>query len=346
MAKPGPRNLITDVAGLRAGNAEDMRARTGVTVVVPAARAIAAVDVRGGAPGTRETDALEATCLVGAVDALVLAGGSVFGLDAAAGVVSTLSAQGRGFRLGTSPLALPVVPAAILFDLSNGGDKNWGDDPPYRALGKRALEAASEQFALGNAGAGLGARAGLYKGGLGSASVVTDDGVTMGALVAVNAFGSPVLPGTAMLFAGLFEQNGEMGGQPWPPRKAPVTPDWPPDTKLALLPKPGANTTIGVVATDAQLTPAQAKRIAMMAHDGLARALRPVHTSLDGDTLFVLSTGARALSEPVPVALSRLGMLGADCVTRAVGRAIYEAESVSGIPSYRERFGDALARAK
>ncbi len=320
MTKPGPRNLITDVAGLRVGNAEDMRALTGVTVVVPATRAVAAVDVRGGAPGTRETDALDPACLVDAVDAVVLAGGSVFGLDAASSVVNALAAQGRGYRLGTSPLALPVVPAAILFDLSNGGDKNWGETPPYRALGKAALEAASESFALGNAGAGLGARAGIYKGGLGSASVMTEDGITVGALVAVNAFGSPVMPGTATLWAAPFEQDEEMGGQPWPVRKARVPLDWPSDTKLALAAQPGANTTIGVVATDAALTPAQAKRVAIMAHDGLARALRPVHTALDGDTIFVLAAGARTLPEPIAVSLSHLGMLGADCVTRAVGR--------------------------
>jgi L-aminopeptidase/D-esterase-like protein len=346
MPHPGPLNLITDVAGLRVGNAEDIRALTGVTVVVPEMRAVAAVDVRGGAPGTRETDALDATCLVDAVDALVLAGGSVFGLDAASGVVSALAAQGKGYRLGTSPLALPVVPAAILFDLGNGGDKNWGETPPYHALGKAALDAVSERFALGNIGAGLGARAGIYKGGLGSASVLTEDGFTIGALVAVNAFGSPVMPGTATLWAAQFEQEDEMGGQPRPMREVRVPLDWPSDTKLALTTQPGANTTIGIVATDASLTPAQAKRIAIMAHDGLARALRPVHTSLDGDTLFVLATGARALPEPIAVSLSRLGMMGADCVTRALGRAVYEAESIPGIPCYREMFRDALAKTR
>lgn len=344
MTKPGPRNLITDVAGLRVGNAEDKHALTGVTVIVPEMRAVAAVDVRGGAPGTRETDALDPTCLVGAVDAVVLAGGSLFGLDAASGVVNALAVQGRGYRIPTSPLALPIVPAAILFDLSNGGDKNWGEAPPYNALGKAALASASEDFALGNAGAGLGARAGLYKGGLGSASAVTEDGLTVGALVAVNAFGSPVMPGTATLWAAPFEQGDEMGGQVLPAHKVSVPLDWPLDTKQALMPKPGTNTTIGVVATDAKLSPAQAQRIAIMAHDGLARALRPVHSALDGDTLFVLATDARALAEPLPVSLSRLGMLAADCVTRAVGRAVYEAEGVSGIASFCEHFKKARSQ--
>jgi L-aminopeptidase/D-esterase-like protein len=328
------------------GVAHDARAMTGVTVILADAPAVCAVEVLGGGPGARETQALEPGNLVEAVDAIVLSGGSVYGLAAADGVTIALGAAGRGYKLRDGAPAAPIVPGAILFDLGNGGDKNWGETPPYHALGKAALDAVSERFALGNIGAGLGARAGIYKGGLGSASVLTEDGFTIGALVAVNAFGSPVMPGTATLWAAQFEQEDEMGGQPRPMREVRVPLDWPSDTKLALTTQPGANTTIGIVATDASLTPAQAKRIAIMAHDGLARALRPVHTSLDGDTLFVLATGARALPEPIAVSLSRLGMMGADCVTRALGRAVYEAESIPGIPCYREMFRDALAKTR
>ena len=192
---PGPRNLITDVAGIAVGNAGDEALMSGVTVVLPDEAAVAAVDTRGGGPATRETDALDPACLVDAVHGLVLSGGSVFGLDAASGVTHWLDARGRGFRFGEQLHVSPVVPAACLFDFLNGGDKDWGDEPPYRALGLAACDAAAADFALGNAGAGLGAIAGRYKGGLGSASVVAG-GVTVGALMAVNAFGSPVVPGT------------------------------------------------------------------------------------------------------------------------------------------------------
>jgi len=337
MARPGPRNLITDVPGLKVGNAEAPAALTGVTVVLPQTRAVAGCDIRGGAPGTRETDALDPTCLVDAVDAVVLSGGSVYGLDAASGVVQALSAQGRGFAIPGSPLVAPVVPGAILFDLNNGGDKAWGTEPPYRRLGIEACAAASENFSLGNAGAGLGARAGALKGGLGSASTVLDNGVVIGALIAANPVGSVVIPGSATLWAGLFEQGNELGGQAMPKGAVPL--GWPEDGKTPKSFVPGANTTIGVVAVSAALTPAEAKRIAIMAHDGLARAIRPVHTPLDGDSLFVLSTAAHPLAEPTPLALAMIGMAAADCVTRAVGRAVYAAESIGGIPSYRAQYG-------
>ncbi len=340
-SSPGALNLLTDVPGLRVGNAEDIRARTGTTVILPDARAVAAVEARGGAPGTRETDALDATCLVDAVDAVVLSGGSVYGLDAASGVVAWLGAEGRGFAVPGSPLMAPVVPAAILFDLSNGGEKEWGLVPPYRELGIAAARAASNRFALGNAGAGLGARAGLYKGGLGSASVVFGEGLVVGALAAVNAFGSPVMPGTATLWAAPWEQGREMGGQPVP-AKWPAAGGWPNDTKLGAA-TPGANTTLAVVATDAVLTPAEAKRVAIMAADGFARALRPVHTPFDGDVVFVLATGRRALAEPKPLALARIGHAAADCVARAIGRGVFTAESLGDAPSYQSLHGVALA---
>jgi L-aminopeptidase/D-esterase-like protein len=337
MLRPGPRNLITDVPGIRVGNAAASGAMTGVTVILPDERAVAGCDVRGGAPGTRETDALDPTCLVDAVDAVVLSGGSVYGLDAASGVVQLLGARGRGFQIPGSPLAAPVVPAAILFDLSNGGDKGWGLDPPYRRLGQEACERAGVDFPLGNVGAGLGARAGALKGGLGSASTVLDSGLIVGAIAAVNAVGSPVMPGCSALWAGLFEQAGEMGGQTLP--AGPLGLDWPDDAKRPKDGAPGLNTTLAVVATSAALTPVEATRVAIMAQDGFARALRPVHTPLDGDVLFVLATGLHRLDEPRPLALSMLGMAAADCVTRAIGRGVFAAESLGGWPSYRDRYG-------
>lgn len=333
-ARPGPRNLITDVPGLRVGNADDEAAFTGVTVIVPDSRAVAAVDVRGGAPGTRETDALAPENLVDAVDAVVLAGGSVYGLDAAGAVVAQLGAEGRGFRLANSSLVAPVVPAAILFDLANGGDKAWGAEPPYRRLGRAALAAAADRFALGNAGAGLGAKAGAYKGGLGSTSIVTDDGLIVGALVAANPFGSPVMPGTTTLWAWPFELDGELGHQA-PPTDYRPAPDWPADTKNPALGR--ANTTIGVVATNAALTPAEAKRVAIMAQDGYARACRPIHTATDGDVIFALAMGSwEAPETPRPLLVSRIGMLAADCAARALARGVYEAKTVGGIPAYRD----------
>ncbi len=316
MTSPGPLNLITDVAGLRVGNAEDARALTGVTVVLPDARAVCGASVAGGAPGTRETDALEPHALVDAVDAVVLAGGSVFGLDAAGGAVAALAAAGKGYALLGSSLVAPVVPAAILFDLTNGGDKAWGLDPPYRDLGKAAVAAAGRSFALGNSGAGLGARAGAYKGGLGSASAATADGFTVGALIAANPFGSPLVPGTRCFWAAPFEQEAEFGGRGPARLGVPVDPDLPPDTKAGAA-AARANTTIGVVATDAKLTKAEAKRVAIMAQDGLALAIRPIHTLADGDALFALSTGRLDLPEPRALHVSRIGNVAAACVARA-----------------------------
>jgi L-aminopeptidase/D-esterase-like protein len=321
-AAPGPRNLITDVPGLKVGQAEDEAARTGVTVVLPDEPAVAAVDVRGGGPGTRETDALAPDTLVETVDAIVLAGGSVYGLAAADAVTAWLGAQGRGFSFapasGVPPA--PIVPAAILYDLANGGDKNWGLEPPYRRLGLAAAAAASDEFALGTAGAGAGAMAGRLKGGVGSASIVTTEGLSVGALAAVNSFGSVVAPGGRAFWAAPFEIGSEFGGVP--PGMARAGPD---DWGLAKRePTVRANTTLVVVATDAVLTPARARRLAVMAHDGLARAIRPVHAPFDGDVVFVLSTGRQALVEGA-AGLSRLGALAGDCVARAIARGVFEA---------------------
>ena len=325
---PGARNLITDIPGLKVGQSSDERARSGVTVILPDDRAVAAVDVRGGAPGTRETDALAADTLVEAVDAIVLAGGSVYGLAAADAVTAWLGARGRGYGMVLRPGVpkAPVVPAAILYDLSNGGEKDWRLEPPYRALGLAAVEAADIDFALGSAGAGAGAMAGALKGGVGSASAVTHDGYTVGAVVAVNSFGSVVAPGGRAFWAAPYELNGEFGGVALGGSRA-----GPDDWGLAKADaRRGANTTIACVATDAVLTPAQARRVALMAQDGLARAIRPVHAPFDGDVVFALSTGRRALIEPTDLTLTRLGSLAADCLARAVARGVYEAAAWPG----------------
>ena len=336
MARPGPRNLITDVDGILVGNAVEPAVRTGVTVVLPAAPTLAGVDVRGGAPGTREIDGLDPTCLVDRVDAVVLSGGSAFGLDAPSGAASWLAARGRGFPVGAA--RVPIVPGAILFDLLNGGDKDWGEEPPYRALGRAACEAAGAEFALGNAGAGLGATAGALKGGLGSASTLTDDGLQVGALVGVNSAGSVVMPGCATLWSWALEQQGELGGQPPPPRPLESA-----GHDYAFASPLGANTTIAVVATNATLDKAQATRVALMAHDGIARAVVPAHTPFDGDTVFALATARRPMAENVAAEIARIGAIAADCLARAIGRAVVSADSLGDMPSYRSLHGDALA---
>jgi L-aminopeptidase/D-esterase-like protein len=331
----GPKNLITDVAGLSVGNAEDLDALTGVTVLVPQWPVVASCDVRGGAPGTRDTDALDPSCLVTAFHGFVLSGGSVFGLDAASAVVSWLAQRGIGFTFGPQPLPSPVVPSAILFDLMNGGNKGWRMDPPYRSLGLAACEKLGPTFELGNAGAGLGALAGAFKGGLGSASALWS-GFTLGALVAVNSMGSPVVPGTNDLWAADYALEDEL---PRPTRQKSSGASLIEGTKFELLPDglgPGTNTTIAVVATDAALTKAEAKRLAIMAADGMARAARPMHTPFDGDTVFALATARKPLPEPRDRHLSHLGTIAADTLARAIGRAVWEASSIGRFKAYRD----------
>lgn len=326
MIRPGPKNSITDIAGIRVGNAEDTALRSGVTVILPDEPVVAAVDVRGGGPGTRETEALNPTCVVDTVHALVLSGGSAYGLDAASGMMNWLRARGRGFKVGEA--LVPIVPSAIIFDLLSGGNKDWGEEPPYRHLAQSAADNASDTFGLGNAGAGLGARAGELKGGLGTASFVDDD-FTVGAVSVANPLGSVVMPGTRTFWSWALEQNGELGGQV-PPTAALSDFNFRFDAPVA------ANTTLSVVATDVALTKAQAQRVAIMAHDGFARAIRPVHSPLDGDSIFVLSTGRRELADPVG-GLAKLGMLAADCVARSIARGVYEAESIGSLTAYKDR---------
>ena len=328
--KPGPLNLITDVAGLRVGNAADAKVKSGTTVLVGDAPFVAAVHVMGGAPGTRETDLLAPDKVVQEVDALVLSGGSAFGLDAASGVVDGLRAKGRGFQVGGQ--RVPIVPAAILFDLLNGGNKDWTKNP-YHGLGKAALEAARRDFSLGSAGAGTGALVAGLKGGLGSASVVLECGITVGALVAVNALGSVTVGDGPEFWARPFEMSGEFGNGAWAHSYDAQTEPHPEILH-------GESTTIAIVATDAVLTQAQATRMATAAHDGMARAIVPSHTPYDGDLVFAVATGERPLPDPEFDPL-RLGHAAASCLARAIARGVFEATAAKGdtLPTWQQKFG-------
>jgi L-aminopeptidase/D-esterase-like protein len=331
MSVTGPNNLITDVAGLRVGNVHDEKLRSGVTVLLSEHPMIAAIDVRGGGTGTRDTHALESIGLIQEVQGLVLSGGSAFGLDAATGVQSFLREQGRGFAVGDA--RVPIVPQAILFDLLNGGNKDWGRRPPYQDMGYAACEKAGVDFALGTVGAGFGATTYHLKGGLGSASIQMDDGTTIGALAAVNAVGSVTVGDTRYFWAAPFEANSEFGGYGSPAKTPPA----------ALAPKfkggPGENTTLVIVATDAKMDRAMLKRLAIMAQTGMARAIYPVHSTFDGDIVFAVSTGGKQLADPHQD-LAVLGVHAANVTTRAIARAVYEATAFSGepkgLPAYKD----------
>ncbi|WP_299840986.1 P1 family peptidase [uncultured Paracoccus sp.] len=328
--RPGPRNLITDVAGLRVGNATDAGLRSGVTVLTADAPFAAAVQVMGGAPGTRETDLLAPDKMVQAVDALVLSGGSAFGLAACDGVMAGLRAAGRGFEVG--PVRVPIVPGAIVFDLLNGGDKEWRSNP-YPALGEAAFSAASDSFAIGSHGAGTGAMTGLLKGGLGSASAVLDSGYTVGALVVVNALGSATVGEGPQFWAAPWELGDEFGGLGLPP-------DFPAAQEPAPGKRLGEATTIAILATNAALDKPALQRMATAAHDGMARALVPSHTPFDGDLIFAASTGAKPLADPAADPFL-LGHAAASVLARAIARGVYAAERAAGDlqPCWRQRFG-------
>jgi len=340
MAASGPRNLITDVAGIRVGHAEDRAGMTGTTVILAEAPAIAAVDVRGGAPGSRETELLAPGNLVERVDAIVLSGGSAFGLDAAGGVMGALAEAGRGFAV--RDVRVPIVPAAIVFDLAFPGRREWTGAPPYRRLGRLATGRAATDFALGNAGAGRGAKAGALKGGIGSASLRLEDGTvgggTIGAIVVVNSWGAVVRPDCGRLWAAEFALPGEIPTQPDLPA-APLDLE---DFSACAAPVIGANTTIAVVATDCALDRNACRRLAIMAQDGIARAIRPAHTPFDGDTVFALATGTGPNIDPAR--LTRLGSAAADCLARAVMRAVVEASQLGGYPDWREKWGKRVRR--
>ncbi|MEV0094890.1 P1 family peptidase [Streptomyces sp. NPDC050738] len=333
-------DAITDVAGIRVGHARvpGERALSGTTVVLaPEGGAVAGADVRGGGPGTRETDALDPRNLVERVDAVVLTGGSAYGLDAASGVMAWLEEQGRGFPVG--PGVVPVVPGACVFDLGRGGD--WHARPDA-STGRAAVEAAARTgvgatVEEGNAGAGLGAVAGGMKGGVGTASVTTASGARVGAIAVVNAVGSPIDPLTGVLY-------GEYGGPErpaYPDAEIHATAQSRLTEARAANVRPPLNTTIAVVATDAALTPAQAQKLAGTSHDGLARAVRPVHLMHDGDTVFTLAT----CTGPAPdaAALNEILAAGADALARAVVKAVRAARSVEGpggtFPAYRDLYG-------
>jgi L-aminopeptidase/D-esterase-like protein len=324
-ARPGAFNLITDVGGLTVGSAQDLEALTGVTVILPQGRCTAAVAVAGGGPGTRETDVLSPDNLVDTVDAIVLSGGSVYGLAAADAVAARLGATGRGFALRTDPgvPVSPIVPAAVLYDLANGGDKAWGEAPPYHRLGLAALDGCGETFELGKAGAGMGARAGAERGGLGSASIVTGDGYRVGAIAAVNAFGATRMPGAEAFWAWPYEQDREFGGGRPPANYALDLDDWGAAKASSGVSAGRTNTTLGCIAVNVSLTAGEARRVAKMAVSGLSRAIRPVFAPMDGDVVFALATGAREIEGPRPLVIARLGELAAACLARSVARGVH-----------------------
>ncbi|MEM1386283.1 MAG: P1 family peptidase [Pseudomonadota bacterium] len=324
---PGPRNSITDVAGLLVGNAEDHEIKTGVTVVTAEAPFVAAVNVMGGAPGTRDTDALAPDRLVQEVHALVLSGGSVFGLDACGGVASGLRAQGKGLLFHDQ--VVPVTPGAILFDLVNGGRKDW-DENPYPALGRAAVDQAGESFEIGASGAGTGALIAGLKGGLGSASLTLESGYSVGALVAVNAVGSVVVGDGPHFWAAPFEFDAEFGG---------LGPAPSPDPTQYNLKLATRNTVIAVVATDAALNQAQATRMATAAQDGIARAVFPSHLPSDGDVVFAAATGAVPVRDPIST-MTQLCHAGALCLSRAIARGVFAARPAEGdlFPCWSDKF--------
>ncbi|MBV44313.1 MAG: peptidase T4 [Rhodobiaceae bacterium] len=333
MFYPGAKNLITDVDNILVGNAEDNFVGTGTTVLMAPENSIASADIRGGAPGTRGVGALNPYNLVDTVDAIVLSGGSTWGLEAASSSANSIGKDGRGFRSSPEIKNVPMVPAAILFDLNNGGNKDWGDESPYQNLGIKATENASTDFNLGNTGAGYGAKAGSLKGGLGSSSFVSDKGLQIGGLFAVNSYGSVVNSQTGQFWAATDEIDEEFGNK--------GVPSGLPDDILSGSSTSGLlannNTTIGIIATNAKLSPKEAKRIAIMAHTGMSRAIRPIHTPVDGDIIFVVSTNSY-IKETTFQDINILGELGARVCSRSISRAIYEAESLFDMISWKEKY--------
>ena len=328
MATIGKHNDLTDVKGITVGHYTDTAAASGVTVAICSEGAVTGVDVRGAAPGTRETDLLAPQNLVQHAQAVVLSGGSVFGLAAADGVVRWLAKKGFGFPLDKGHVA-PIVPAAVLYDLDRGSDFI----PPINAeWGREACQAAtSNSVKIGSVGAGTGAWAGSIKGGLGSASFILDSGITIAALVAVNSGGSVIDPATGRPWEIGLQVGSEFGRQG---KRAVILP---PQSKGA----PIQNTTIAIVATDATLTKPQAQKVAQMAHDGMARAIRPAHTMFDGDTIFCMATGKQKLPEapgffsiPLVQAISDIGHAAANCMARAIIRAILAATGINGIQAF------------
>lgn len=325
-------NLITDIPGIRVGNAHDEALISGVTAIVFDTPTVASVTTRGGAPGTRDTDLLRPEMSAQGVDAILLSGGSLFGLDAAGGAVNFLRGQGVGLTIGTE--TIPLVSQAITFDLMNGGDKDWGHKPPYWEMGWNATrDARAGAFELGSVGGGFGTTTANRKGGLGSASAETRSGFQVGAIAVVNSVGSAIVGDGPCFWAAPYEQGNEFGGFGQPETLA--------SGDLDLRIKGGAppSTTIGLVVTDAVLTKAQAKRLALMADDGLARAIRPAHAPMDGDTVFAAATLAKPIGDSI-LHLTEIGAMAADCLARAIASGVYHASvpvpEYAGPPSHRD----------
>ncbi len=331
MVKPGPLNLITDVEGIKVGNTHNADIRTGVTVILPDNPVTAAVDIRGGGPGTRETALLDPQYTVEQIHALVLSGGSAFGLDAATGVQSWLREQGKGFNVGGA--VIPIVPQAILFDMLNGGNKDWGRRPPFQDMAYDACTKAATDLAIGTIGAGFGATTVNYKGGLGSASLITDDNIQIGAIAAVNAAGSVTVGKSKHFWAAPFERDKEFGGHG---SKDHTDPE---DTYPSIKGAPGQNTTIAAIATNLKLTQSQLMRLSIMAQTGLTHAIYPAHTPLDGDLVFAIATGKKELKNEA-ADLARIGTWAANTLARAIARGVYEAKPFEdGTPgTYQDAF--------
>jgi D-aminopeptidase len=330
------KNLLTDVAGVAVGHAQDDKVASGTTAILFDRPVVAAMDVRGGGPGVRDAVLLDLVNTVETIDGFALSGGSAHGLEAGGGVQAWLNERGRGFRLRDA--VVPLVTGAIIFDMLNGGDKKWGRFPPYRDLGYAAADVAADSFALGSVGAGLGATTATLKGGLGSASAKSDRGITVAALAVVNAVGSTIVGDGPWFWAAPFEVSGEFGGRGLP---ANFSPDM---LKVRLkggaAASAGENTTIAVVVTDARLDKAQTKRLAIIAQTGFARAIYPVHAPLDGDVVFAAATGV----EPVDpgAGLTELGTLASNVMARAIARGVYEATALpfaGALPAWKDRFG-------
>jgi D-aminopeptidase len=329
-------NLITDIPGIRVGHADDARVASGVTVILADTPNVASGVIRGGAPGSRDISRLEPEMTVQGTDAVVLSGGSLFGLDAAGGVVNCLRQRGIGIAIGA--MTIPLATQAIVFDLNNGGDKSWGRMPPYWELGWQATERAAEgAFALGTVGGGYGATTATLKGGLGSASAVTSSGFLVGAIAVVNAVGSATIGEGPHFWAAPYEVDGEFGGLGLPSAFAPHALD------MRIKGRAPPSTTVAMVATDATLTKAQAKRLAIMADDGLARAVRPSHAPMDGDTVIAVGMQRRPISNEL-VEITEIGLAAGDCLARAIARGVYEATALpfaNALPAWRDKFGDA-----
>ena len=325
------KNLITDIEGILVGCAEDHRFSTGVTILSGPNPFKAAVDVRGGGAGTRETEILKLESSIGRVDAIVLSGGSAFGLEAASETVNLLRRDNKGYSVSNTKV--PIVPSAIIFDLMNGGNKDW-ENNPYIDLAQKAYSNMSSNFKIGSYGAGKGATAGNIKGGLGSCSLLINNTYTVGALIIVNSFGSVVVNDAPNFWAAPFEYQNEFGGlgcsNKFEPYKeiARTSPD---DFKK--------NTVIGVVATDADLSKAQCKALATVAHDGITRAVFPSHTTFDGDLMFAISTGEKQLKENFNDILA-INQAASLCVSRSIARGVYHASNSKSdiFPSFKNKF--------